>query len=55
MNETPRRIARTDEAMRAAIGRPTVFAPAPRTVTIVRSPFTVRAMAGQLPAKELGR
>lgn len=48
-----RRAERLAAAERAAIGRPAVWASVP--APIVRSPFVVRALAAQLPAKDLGR
>lgn len=53
MTPTERRAARQDLAIRAAIGRPTVFAP--RMGEPVMSPFVRNALRNALPAKEYGR
>lgn len=49
MTPTERRAERQETAVRAAIGRPTVWSP--RLAELTMSPFTRRALAGQLPAK----
>lgn len=52
MNLPTRRSARTAEALRRALGRPTVWAP---RIEPPMSPWVQRALANRLPAKDLTR